>query len=372
MSNIDAFLLAEFEGLIEDIKRIALIPSPPFKEKQKIDFLKRLVEKIGFRDCRIDGEGNLVVAELGVKPETVIFSAHTDTVFTEDTKLEIVEQGNELRCPGICDNSTGIAALLFLMKYIETQRLKSQYKTIFLFNVGEEELGNLRGIRYFFDHTDRALVKAHICIEGGGIGRLVTKAVGSNRRRTVIKGPGGHSWKDHGRPNSIVIAAELILKMLDVKLPKEPKTTLNIGTIHGGTSINSIPSETEFTVEVRGLEDKVISEVISEIDKIIRRHNIADIVITAEVLGNRPAGEMKDNALIQIVRQVHRDLQIETFDDAASTDSNYPISLGIPSLTIGITSARNTHSLGESLEAGPIEKGVRQLIHIFECLNNKG
>lgn len=372
MNRINDFVSGRLGDLIESIKKIALISSPPFGEKVKIEFLRQLVEKMGFKDYSIDAEGNLVVVEWGERLETVIFSAHTDTVFSEDTKLKIVKKGSRLYCPGICDNATGVGALLLLMEYVKSGLIKPRYTTVFLFNVGEEELGNLRGVRCFFNHIDRALVKAHICIEGAPLGRIMTKAVGSHRKRITIRGPGGHSWIDYGRANCIVLAARLISELDGIALPREPKTTLNIGTINGGTSINSIPSEASFTLEVRGPKEEIISAVISKANDIVSRYVSPGITVMREALGNRPAGEMKDESLVSLVRGVQEELQIKTLGGEGSTDSNYPISLGLPSLTIGIASGGDTHSINEYLKIEEVEMGVRQLIYVFERLNSAG
>jgi acetylornithine deacetylase/succinyl-diaminopimelate desuccinylase-like protein len=257
------------------------------------------------------------------------------------------------------------------MRLLKEIDIKPYCKTIFLFNVGEEGAGNLRGIRYFFDHlpkSQRAKIKAHICLEGHRIGRLTKKVVGSHRRKIRVLTKGGHSWRDFGAPNAIVKAAQIIDQLNQIKLPLEPKTTLNIGIISGGTSVNSIAEKTELSMEIRYLEQDILFEIIKKLDDVLSK--VSGAKIEMEVIGNRPCGEMKDQKLIKLIKDIHKALGIKTIDDIGSTDSNYPISLGLPSITIGISEAENTHSLNEYLFLPPIRKGLEQVIMVFEKLNN--
>lgn len=183
-----------------------------------------------------------------------------------------------------------------------------------------------------------------------------------------VLGEGGHSFRDFGNTNAIVVAAGLIHELSQINLPKNPKTTLNIGTISGGTSVNSIPEEAEFTLEIRSSKRENLEAVRLKADSIISSMKKQGHDITSEIIDERPCAETKDKTLEDIIRKVHGRLLIKTIDDTGSTDSNYPSSLGIPSITIGITEAYNTHSKDEYLEKAPIKKGVEQLIMIFEEL----
>lgn len=361
------FIEKEYLNILDDLKSIALIASPPFNEKGRIGFIRSYLSKKGLQDTQIDKEGNLSLELKGDSDDTILFSAHVDTAFPEATKLEIKEDNERIYCPGICDNSMGIVSLLYLIAYIKKNNIKLKNRNIFLFNVGEEELGNLRGIKYFIDNLKKDDLRAHIVIEGHKIGRLTTKAVGSHRVNIKIKTDGGHSWRDYGKPNAIMFAARIIQGISSLEFCDSPKTTFNIGIIKGGKSVSSIPDYCEFSLEIRSTSQEKIKGKKRHIDSILS--NLKEVQISTEILGDRPAGEMNNKELIGLIRQVHNKLHIETIDDIGSTDSNYPISLGLPSLTIGITDAEKTHSVNEFLYKEPIKKGIIQLFHIFNELN---
>ncbi len=362
------FVDKHYADIISDIKTITVVPSPPFHEEKRIRYLQKFLKNQGYSDAKIDKIGNLRVNLNGKKQETIIFSAHADTVFPEGTELKIKEDKKTISCPGICDNTTGTVALLYLLRYIKENNIKPLYNTIFLFNVGEETPGNLRGIRHFFNSVRKDKIRAHICVEGHILGRLTTRFTGSERRIVKVRGEGGHSFRDFGNTNAIVAAAELIHEFSQMYLPKNPKTTLNIGTISGGTSVNSIPEQAEFTLEIRSSKKANLEAVRRKVDRAINSMKKQGYLIESNIIDERPCAETTDKNLEKTIRKIHRQLRITTIDDIGSTDSNYPSSIGIPGVTIGITKAYNTHSKDEYLEKAPIKKGLEQLILIFEEL----
>ncbi|MEA3343980.1 MAG: M20/M25/M40 family metallo-hydrolase [archaeon] len=365
MDNVQNFVEKYYEDIIDDIKKVTLVASPPFAEGKRIMYLNEYVKNLGYKATEIDREGNLRVMLKGESSGLQVFSAHVDTVFPEGTKLEIKESKQSIGCPGICDNSTGVVAALYLMRYIKENNIIPKTDVMFLFNVGEEGLGNLRGIRYFFDTIEQERIIAHICIEGHTIGRLTRKVVGSYRSKVMVMGEGGHSWRDFGNTNAIVVAAEMIRRFAAIKLSKEPKTTLNIGTIRGGECVNAIPAQAEFSVEIRSPDPRALASVKKSCDSIVSSMRKDGYKIESEVMGERPCGEMNEKWLVGKIQKVHKLLDIKTIDDVGSTDSNYPISLGLASVTIGVTEGKNTHSVDEYLLKGHIRKGVEQVIHIF-------
>ncbi|MFH1126647.1 MAG: M20/M25/M40 family metallo-hydrolase [archaeon] len=368
MKSISDIIDRNYGSVIIDLKKITLIPSPPFKEEKRISFLKNRLEALGYKDAEIDKVGNLRLTIKGKSPQILVFSAHVDTAFPKGTKLEIKEDKDTIACPGICDDAMGIAALLCLAGYIKENNIIPKNDTILLFNVGEEAPGNLRGIRHFFDSTPKDRIKAHICIEGHMSGRLTKKVVGSHRTDITLRGKGGHSWRDSDTPNTIVKASALIQHLASMNLPKDPKTTLNIGTIKGGTSVNSIPEEVTFSLEIRSLDQDIIETLKDDIASLISGMRKSGLAIETAILDERPAGEMKERWLIDLIKDIHTDLGIKTIDDIGSTDSNYPVSLGLPSVTIGITDAKGTHSKDEYLYKAPIRTGIKQLVMIFHAL----
>jgi|TARA_B100002003_G_C14066673_1_gene513298 acetylornithine deacetylase/succinyl-diaminopimelate desuccinylase-like protein len=364
MDNIKEYIEKFYNQFMEDMKKLALVPSPPFKEEKRVLYFKKLVEDIGYQNIHIDKEGNLVITLKGSSDNLIIFSAHADTVFPEGTPLEIKEEKGIIYCPGICDNATGDTAMLYLMKYIKENNITPKHTMVFLYNVGEEGLGNLRGMKYYFDNVDKTKVKAHIVIEGHKLGRLTTTVVGSHRCNITIIGEGGHSWREFGKPNAIIEATKIIKKISNINYPSDPKTSFNIGTIQGGTSVNAIPQKAEFSVEVRSIDGQILKQKIKEIEEIISQ--VTSVKVESKILGDRPGGNMENEQLKTIITSVHKELDIPTIDDVGSTDSNYPISLGLPSLTIAIADGKKTHSTDEYLLTEKIRLGLHQLFRIFE------
>ncbi len=369
MKEPKIFVEKNYKNIIKDLKTIALIAAPPFKEKRRISYIKDYLIRKGFCGINIDKEGNLFLGLNKEKSRTILFSAHVDTVFPESTELKIKEDKNKIFCPGICDNSMGIISLLYLLKYIKENKIQLKKNIIFLFNVGEEGLGNLRGIKYFIDHLKKHNIRAHIVVEGYKLGRLTTRVAGSHRVKIIVTTRGGHSWRDYGRANAIVLATRIIQEISSLEFLDSPKTTFNVGTINGGRSINSIPDYCEFSLEFRSTSQKELDAKKRELKAILS--NIRDAKISTEVLGDRPTGKMNSYKLIRLIKEIHKKLNIKTIEDIGSTDSNYPISKGLPSLTIGITNAKHIHSQKEFLYKRPIKKGIEQLIHIFNSLNNQ-
>ena len=365
-----ALLQAEeqLKKVVDETVEIARVASPPFKEAKRIRFLQQKLNSLGVYSD-IDDEGNLVSKLPGKSSGQIVFSAHADTVFAEDTALKIQKKNNSLYGPGVADNSVGLASLIALIRHLKQINYRPRNTLVFLFNVGEEETGNLRGIRHFFDNFKGELF-AHICIEGHNLGRITHQMVGSHRASVKVITEGGHSWRDFGKPSAVHVAAQIINHLLHIPLTQNPRSTMNVGSIKGGTTVNAIAEEAEFTFEIRSADSNVLStlkkQMYSILDKFMREKGV-NLQVT--LLGDRPSGSLKDTELVNIVKSVHEQLGIKSLEDLGSTDSNYPVSLGLPSLTIGITMAENTHSMKESLEIQPIRQGLAQLFLLCQALD---
>src|SRR3954447_3565234 len=239
--------------LAETQMEVSRIPAPPFQEARRADWLRARFVQLGLNDVHIDAAGNVI----GVRPgshsdQYIVISAHLDTVFPEDTPLDVRRQGTRLFGPGISDNGCGITALLALASALQSVRVHTVAPILFVGNVGEEGEGDLRGMRYLFHESKyRDHIAETIVIDGGGSDTIITEALGSRRYAVTAYGPGGHSWSDFGTPNPIVLLARVIDTFSRTNVPNNPKTTFNIGTISGGTSVNSIPESASFKVDIR-------------------------------------------------------------------------------------------------------------------------
>ena len=337
---------ADDDTAFAEQKRITEIPAPPYKEKIRAEyFLKRFVE-LGFKDAAIDSEGNVIGLRKGSgggRPKLVV-SAHLDTVFPEGTDVTVKEKDGVILAPGIGDDSRGLAALLSLIKSINANGIATVGDILFVGTVGEEELGNLRGVKALFrDHAD---IDGFISIDGLGITRIVNQATGSHRYEMIFHGPGGHSFQEFGLPSAIHAMGRAIAKISELQTPKEPKTTFTVGTVSGGTSVNAIAAEARMAVDMRSdsteellkLEARLLDLVKEAVREENARWNSDKIAVEIKLIGDRPAGIVAlDSPIVQATQRavtaITRAPRV-TFA-GSSTDSNWAMSRGIPAVTIG-------------------------------------
>lgn len=347
---------------------ITEIPAPPFAEEVRaVDMVDRL-RKLGLTDVRLDKVGNVIATRKGTdaKSGALALVAHIDTVFPAETDLTVHREGNVYTAPGIGDNSQGLVALLALAEVIQKQKIETKRDILFIGSVGEEGLGDLRGVRALFDQNDanRPNISSMIAIDGGGDNRLVTTAVGSNRYRVTFSGPGGHSYGAFGRAHPHQALAEAISRFTALATPitqEGPKATFSVGRIGGGTSINSIPFTSWMEVDMRSSNqdkldqlDVVFQQAVKEAldtENAQRQQNDA-LSVEVQSVGKRPAGANKDGAkLVANAMAAIRSMGFEPQEVASSTDANIPLSLNIPAVTMsrgGI--GRNAHAPNESWE----------------------
>ena len=327
-------------------KRITEIPAPPYKEKVRADYFLKRMQELGFKDASIDSEGNVIALRKGSgggRPKLVV-SAHLDTVFPEGTDVTVKEKDGVILAPGIGDDARGLAALLSLIKCINANDLATVGDVMFVGTVGEEELGNLRGVKALFrDHND---IDGFISIDGLGITRVVNQATGSHRYEMTFKGPGGHSFQEFGLPSAIHAMGRAIAKIADLQTSSDPKTTFTVGTVRGGTSVNAIASEARMAVDMRSdsteellkLEARLLDLVKQAVVEENARWKSDKMTVEIKLIGDRPAGIVAmDSPIVQATRRavtvITRAPRV-TFA-GSSTDSNLAMSLGIPAVTIG-------------------------------------
>lgn len=351
---------------LEQQVSICEIPAPPFKEATRAAELKKRFESLGLKNVRIDTEGNVIAERAGTgSGPTVLFSGHLDTVFPEGTDVKVKREGERYKAPGIADDCRGLAVLLAVARAYQEQKVETTGMVLFVGTVGEEGPGNLRGVRHLFTKEfPGKKIDYFISVDGTGFG-TTSGAVGSNRYRVSFLGPGGHSYGAFGMPNPIHALGRAMAKIADVKVPKSPKATFNVGIISGGTSVNSIPAEGIMEVDMRSasLEElrKVDTQVSSAIKQALDEENSrwpsskVKLTVKVDTMGIRPAGNQPDTApIVQAALASARALGITTSTNASSTDANFPMSLGIPAITIdGGGRSSGSHSLDEWYEDGP-------------------
>lgn len=358
------------------------IPAPPFAEAARAAWFLGRFHALGLSNPHIDAAGN-VVAELPAPDASdnspvILLSAHLDTVFPADTAIDIRESGPRLLAPGACDNGAGLTALLAFAAALREAAISPAITVLFAANVGEEGEGNLRGMRHLFTESPYASrIAAAIALEGAGNSSLVTRALASRRFRVTVTGPGGHSWLDAGTLNPILLLARSLLALESLELPAtEPRTTLNVGQISGGTSINSIPESATALIDLRSTSATQLNAAETCLrntltDWTLRRPYPQTTPAPApfptlriDLVGDRPAGSLSaDSPLLETIRAVDRHLQLRTDPGLGSTDANIPLSLGIPAVAIGTGgSSGGIHTLAEWYDPTGRDIALRRIV----------
>jgi acetylornithine deacetylase/succinyl-diaminopimelate desuccinylase-like protein len=375
---VQAFRLIDtIGGEVEDeAVRICEIPAPPFEEAVRRDYVAGRFRELGLNDIYEDEEGN-IIARRGGRSDSpgVIFSAHLDTVFPEGTDVRVKRRGTRLMAPGISDNACGIASLLTLARILDSVGLKTQAPIYFVGTVGEEGEGNLRGVRYLFrEGRFKDGADAFVSLDGPGLDRITNSALGSRRFRVTITGPGGHSWGDFGLVNPIHALGRALARFASYPAPSSPRTSFNVGVIDGGNSVNAIPQWASMCVDIRSLSDAEIDKIESYLKHVVdvavreedsqRSSSSTRLEYEIELIGDRPSGATPaESMIVRAAIECSRAVGIEPHLDCSSTDSNIPISLGIPAITLGVGGASaNCHSLNEWYEPTGREAGLKRLV----------
>jgi len=361
--------------------RLTEIPAPSFQEGARAAAVKSMFEQAGLR-TEIDSTGNVVATLPGAATaaassssdgrDTIVLSAHLDTVFPAGTDVKVQHEGDRWIAPGISDNGTGLAALVALARAFRAAQIKPQLTILFVANVGEEGEGNLRGMRALVD-TYGPRLKAVIALDGSGTDHVTTKALASRRLEAVITGPGGHSWSDFGMPNPINALVRGSVRFISTKVPAAPRTTFNLGQIEGGTSINSIPHEARLKVDIRSESEPELTRLESALRDCIsagvrdemeaaRDRSKGKLEFKVELLGSRPGGDLRpDSPLLVALRAADDYVGNQSRAERSSTDANIPLAQGIDAISIGAGgNGGGAHSLQEWYEPAGREMGLQR------------
>ena len=324
------------------------IEAPPFKEEKRAkEFAKRL-QLAGLENVWIDSIGNVIGFLKGsIGNKNIAINAHIDTVFPEGSDVRVQERNDTLYAPGIGDDTRGLTMLLTIAETIKMNNIEPVNNIIFIGTVGEEGLGDLRGVRYLFENNNPK-IDSWIAIDGGSIGRVNNQALGSYRYEVVFDGPGGHSWGAFGLVNphhALGYGIKNFIEKADLYTSSGPKTSYNVGVISGGTSINSIPFESSMLIDIRSIEPNRLDDMeeilFNSMQKALKEQNEmkrsgSDLTLTINKIGNRPSGKVEESVpLIQRTIAATQYMGVEPRLTIGSTDSNIPISIGVPAVTIG-------------------------------------
>jgi len=372
----------QHDRLVSENIHLTEIPAPPFEEAARGRAFEALLRQTGLTNIETDPAGNVMGLRKGTGGGPLLaVAAHLDTVFPAGTDVTVKRQGTTLSAPGIGDDTRSLAVLLAIVRAMDAARIQTASDILFVGDVGEEGQGDLRGMRYLFGkgaYKDR--IKTFISIDGTGPGSDITNGgIGSKRYRVTFRGPGGHSYSAFGLVSPALAMGNAIEQFSKISVPASPKTTFNVGVMGGGTSVNSIPFEAWMEIDMRSesptelakLDKAAATAMQQAADGENRARSTAQGKITVEMklIGDRPSGETpKDSALVQTAMTVVRLLDMSPRLNASSTDSNIPMSLGIPAITLdsGARGGR-AHALDEWID---IEKtgsmaGIRSLFAII-------
>ncbi|HWZ34343.1 MAG TPA: M20/M25/M40 family metallo-hydrolase [Bryobacteraceae bacterium] len=345
---------------IEEQVRICEIPAPPFHEEVRGRELERLFKEAGLENVRIDKAGNVIGVRPGASAHpNVVFAAHLDTVFPEGTDVKVKRDGSVLKGPGIGDDCRGLVVVLGVIKALNDAKVKTPGTITFVADVGEEGLGDLRGTKNLFNDSLKGQIDKFISVDGTGLS-VTNVGVGSYRYRVTFKGPGGHSFGAFGMVNPIQAMGRAIAKIDSFEVPTTPKTTFNVGRIGGGTSVNAIPFECWMEVDMRSSDKNSLESVNTKFKNAVKeavdeenaRWKRGSIVANPELVGLRPAGSTSaDSAIVLTALAASKLFGFSGTLGEGSTDSNVPMNLGIPAVTIG-GGGRGTeaHALTESFD----------------------
>ncbi|MBE65373.1 MAG: peptidase M20 [Gammaproteobacteria bacterium] len=355
-SSLQRIMERESDTIREQF-RITEIPAPPYKEQERAAYFLEQMRARGLQDAYLDDEGNVIGIRngTGVGP-TFLISAHLDTVFPEGTDTTVELRGGRYYAPGIGDDTRGLAALLSVIETLSDSGIETIGDIIFAGNVGEEGIGDLRGIKAIF--RDNPSIDGYVSIDGTLLRRITNGGTGSRRFEFVFQGPGGHSFGAFGRASAIHAMGRAIAKISDLETPRVPKTTFTIGTVRGGTSVNSIAAEGAFAIDMRSndpnelakLESRAKEAALEAVAEENARWNNGKIFVDFNLIGDRPVGRTPpESHIVQVAALTFDELGIELQElGTSSTDSNLPMSLNIPAITIaGGGQGGGAHSPGE-------------------------
>ena len=357
---------------IEDQIRICEVEAPPFQETKRAELYAAMFREVGLKNVRLDAEGNVIGERPGASARpNLVMSAHLDTVFPRGTNVSVRRQGYVLRGAGIGDDCRGLADLLAVARALNKSGVSTPGTITFVGTVGEEGLGDLRGVKRLFNETLKDQIDRFVSIDGEGLG-ITHIAIGSARFRVTFKGPGGHSFGSFGIVNPVHALGRAMARIADFQVPGLPRTTFNVGRIGGGTSINAIASEAWMEVDLRSgdavglrtLEKQFRQAVHEAVTQENARWNSQSLTVTIETVGMRPAGRVSSTApIVQAAVSVSKALNLPISFAEGSTDSNLPLSLGIPAVTID-TGGRGSgaHTEHEMFDATEAWKGTQRAV----------
>ncbi len=365
------------KALVEELINLAIqiqqIPAPTFVENERAQFVLEKFRQENLTDLQIDSVGNVFARLKGTGAGApLVVSAHLDTVFPAETNLAVRRLDGRVFGPGVGDNSLGVAGLFGLLWMLHKNNTKLPCDLWLIANVGEEGLGDLKGMRAVVERF-KDLPRAYLVIEGAALGHVYHAGIGVHRYKITAYTEGGHAWVDYGKPSAIHELSGLINHITAIPLTLQPRTTLNVGRVGGGTSINTIAPSAWFELDVRSEDNQVLKELIELIKSKVAQYHIPGLSFEIEKIGERPSGRMStEHPIIVLASQCLVEQGLQPQLTSGSTDANIPLSLGYPALVLGLTQGGRAHTLEEYIETEWLERGLQQLFRFVERVSGLG
>lgn len=363
--DLQKFSDEKFDELLKIHRELCLIPAPSYFEDRRAEYILKYLKDAGIDNAHIDEVKN-VICTLGEPSEKmVVFMAHTDTVFSMDTPLNYVDDGEKIYCPGSGDDVAGLVGMLTCVKYMAEHNIVPKKTLMFVANSCEEGLGDLKGTRQLFkNYGDKIEYLYSFDWNPHGV---VNKSVGSHRYKVTALTEGGHSFGGFGNRNAINVLAGIINEIYKIEVPviENSKTTYNVGTIEGGTSVNTIAQNASMLCEYRSDNVECLSIMEKNFADIFdkARKNCLDLKI--ELVGNRPCmSEDMDMSMLQLITARAKKIQSKHFgvnpvETTGSTDCNIPHSMAIPAVALANYDGKGTHTKEEWVFKESFKPGLR-------------
>ena len=361
--EMERYLQENEETLVQKLLELARIPAPSGQEDRRAEWVKRFLEEAGAKGVFVDGAKN-VLWPIGCEgaDEIVVLMAHTDVVFPDLDPLPITVCGERAVGPGVGDDTANLVAMLQIARYAAQRGLRPKTGVVFAANSCEEGLGNLKGCRAIMERY-AGRVREVVSFDGH-FGMLCNNAVGSTRRRVTVRTEGGHSFSAFGNRNAIYYLSSMITTLYAMKAPPFGKTTFNVGTISGGTSVNSIAQEASMLYEYRSDDRRGLEALDRLFESAADTYRAMEIEVESEILGVRPCAGAVDGArLSELTERAKRYCEAFTgvphMAGSASTDCNIPLSLGIPAVCFALVDGAGSHTREEWISLPSLKKGAR-------------
>jgi tripeptide aminopeptidase len=366
--KLDSLTPALLDRVLDAAITLQAIPAPTFAEAERAGYVREQFVQAGLHDVEIDAAGNVLgrrPGRAGGRAHPVVVSAHTDSVFPAGTDLALqrLTRPDRLAGPGIGDNALGVAGLLGLAWLLDAAGTETPGDLWLAANTGEEGLGDLCGMRTVLARFGTRAA-AYVVLEGMALGHIYHRAIGVRRCRITARSAGGHSWLHFGRPSAIHALVRLAATLADWSLPAAPRTTLNIGMIAGGVSVNTIAPEANLLLDLRSEDPAALRTLARRVEAACREADDEQgVTIACEVIGERPAGAIpREHPLVQLAARSLAACGVKDISfENGSTDANAPLSQGLPCVCIGLTRGGHAHRADEYIEVEPLGMGLQQL-----------